>query len=56
MMGAVVVGVGERVALEVQASKGEFYGRSFVIFCNSHVKHSINEHMYVEDTKFDLTP
>ncbi len=26
------VGVGEGVALEVQASKGEFFGRSFVIF------------------------
>jgi hypothetical protein len=49
--------VGEGVALEVQASKGEFFGRSFVIFlCNSHVKRSINERMHVEDTKFDLTP
>jgi hypothetical protein len=25
-------GVGEGVALKVQASKGEFFGRSFVIF------------------------
>ncbi len=31
-MGAVGVGVGEGVASEVQASKGEFFGRSFVIF------------------------
>jgi hypothetical protein len=57
MMGAVGVGVGEGVASEVQASKGEFFGRNFVIFfCNSPIKRSINERMYVEDTKFDLTP
>ncbi len=56
MMGAVGVGVGEGVALEVQASKGEFLAIVLLFFCNSHVKRSINECMYVEDTKFDLTP
>jgi hypothetical protein len=49
-------GGGGGVVSKGQASKEGFFCRSFLCVCNSHVKRSINVRMYVEDTKFDLTP
>jgi hypothetical protein len=56
MIGAVGVEVEEGWCQRYKLPRRDFFAVVLLFFCNSHVKRSINVRMYVEDTKFDLTP